>query len=131
MRSEIEAKTSRFGLTSKVIFTGIRADTSALFTAMDVFVMPSLYEGFPVVLVEAQASGLTCIVSDRVITKEVKILETTKFISFNEPIEVWAEAILRTEKNKCNRAVAVETVKRAGYSIVDTSEQLSKAYLGE
>ena len=64
--------------------------------AMDVFVLPSLFEGLPIVGVEAQASGLPCIFADT-ITQEVKILPQTQFLALTQPDEVWAECIVQTK----------------------------------
>ena len=66
LRSQIEQKVRDLGLSDKVIFTGVRSDVNDLMQGMDVFLFPSLYEGLPVTMVEAQASGLKCIISDKV-----------------------------------------------------------------
>lgn len=58
-------KAQAMGIAHHVIFTGVRSDVPQLMQAMDVFVFPSLYEGLPVTIVEAQAAGLPCVISDR------------------------------------------------------------------
>ena len=66
LQSEIREKVNAAGLADKVIFAGVRRDVPALLSAMDLFLLPSLYEGMPNVLIEAQASGLACIVADTI-----------------------------------------------------------------
>lgn len=83
------------GIQSKVLFLGKKTDVNKYLSAMDVFVFPSLYEGLPVALLEAQASGLQCFASDK-ITSEVAVLKNLKFISLSEYPSVWAEMILKT-----------------------------------
>lgn len=79
---------------NQIILYGVTKETRAMYSAMDVFALPSKYEGLPVVLLEAQITGLPCIVSDRV-TKEVDFGEI-QWLSIEENPESWAEAILRT-----------------------------------
>ena len=73
-RNSIEKEVDRLGLTSNVVFLGIRSDIDKILQVMDVFVLPSLFEGLPVVGVEAQAAGLPCVISDS-ITQEMKITD--------------------------------------------------------
>lgn len=70
LEDEINSKVYNLGLEESVIFAGQRQDVNALYSAMDVIVFPSLYEGMPNVIIEAQATGLPCVISDR-ITQEV------------------------------------------------------------
>lgn len=81
-----------------VYLLGARKDVERLYQAMDVFVLPSRYEGLPVVAVEAQAAGLPCVLSDRV-TGEAKITDNVCFLGLDEGSAVWAEALLETKKN--------------------------------
>lgn len=102
LKTDIKDKISEYGLVGSVIFTGVRKDIPALFSAMDTFLFPSLYEGMPNVLIEAQASGLKCFVSDTitsqvVLTPQIKQLhlgniqnwvsELSKYISESEQIK--------------------------------------------
>ena len=77
-----------------IIFAGQRSDVSRIYNAMDCFVLPSFYEGFPFVLVEAQINGLPCFVSDTV-SRSVDISESVRFISIKENAEEWAEQICK------------------------------------
>ncbi|MCI9080700.1 MAG: glycosyltransferase family 1 protein [Lachnospiraceae bacterium] len=84
---EIKYKAEMCGLKDKCMFLGIREDVPELLQAMDVFVLPSLFEGFPVYLVEAQASGLPCIISEE-ITEEVCLCEEVKRIPLNRKCKI-------------------------------------------
>lgn len=91
-------------LNNRIIFTGEVNDTSKYLSAFDIFVMPSLYEGLPVTLVEAQASGLDCLVADN-ITREVNVTKNIKYYPIKETdISLWVRNIVksgnRTKKGK-------------------------------
>jgi glycosyltransferase involved in cell wall biosynthesis len=94
--------------------------------AMDVFLMPSLFEGLPVVGVEAQASGLPCVFSD-VITKEVDIIGSSKFISLESSLDTWVNEILKFELYE--RKNSKETIVAKGYDIKQIAMDLQKFYL--
>lgn len=81
------------GVAAFTVFTGVRTDTVRMYNAMDVFVMPSLYEGLPVVGVEAQAASLPLLLADTV-TKETKVLATTEFLPLSAGPAAWAEHVL-------------------------------------
>lgn len=100
--SEIEKYVKKLGLSAQVKFLGNRDDVNELYQAMDVFVMPSLFEGLPVVGVEAQFSGLTCIFSDQV-PKEVDFTNKSMFISLNEKKELWADKVIAVASSKSDR----------------------------
>ncbi|MFI3165985.1 MAG: glycosyltransferase family 1 protein [Bacillota bacterium] len=126
LRSMIEEKTRSLGILEKVIFTGIRDDVPNLMQAMDVFLFPSHYEGLPVVLVEAQATGLQCVVSD-VITDEIDILNLCR-VSLNKNAEEWAECLLSIDSKK-ERELCNDKIAKAGYDIKISSAELEKFYL--
>lgn len=109
----------------KVIFPGKVDNPQDYYQAMDVFVLPSLFEGLPLVGVEAQASGLPCVFSDT-ITAEAKILPECVFLPLQAQDSVWADAIVKIQ-TPC-RASAVEAVKKAGFSHLVLQEQIRKLY---
>ena len=82
LQDDIKEKVKMLGLTDCVKFLGQRSDANELYQAFDMFLLPSLYEGLPVVGVEAQAAGLLCVLSDDM-TKETKVLDSTVFMSLN------------------------------------------------
>lgn len=90
---EIREQVKALGLDKSVIFLGNRSDVSELYQAMDVFVLPSLFEGIPVVGVEAQFADLPCLFSDKT-PDEVKFNVRTKFIGLDKSPEFWANEIL-------------------------------------
>lgn len=118
-------KADELGIREQVLFLGARADIPDLMLAMDVFVLPSLYEGFPVTMVEAQASGLPCIISDSV-PLECKITNDVTPLSLRESPQVWAEEILKYDnfvrRNNCDVIVA------AGYDINTNIRWLEEFY---
>ena len=126
-RKEIEEKVRNTGIEEKVLFTGVRSDVNELLQAMDVFVFPSLYEGLPVTMIEAQAAGLPCVISDQVSEECIvtKGLVTRKSLD-EAPVE-WADYILqRVHQQKENH---IEEIIAAGYDITTAAKWLEGYYL--
>lgn len=92
LKIKIEQKVEYLGLSDKVRFLGLRSDIAEILKAMDVFLFPSHYEGFPITLIEAQASNLRCVVSNG-IDKSAILSEDTISVGLEEPIEKWCEVI--------------------------------------
>lgn len=126
-RKKIQDKVDHLGIHDKVIFTGVRNDVPELLQAMNVFVFPSLYEGLPVTLIEAQAAGLPCVISNR-ISDECEI--TNGLIIFkgvNESPDEWAKCILEKMSHpKCDH---IKEIQSAGYDIVSAASWLEEFYL--
>jgi glycosyltransferase involved in cell wall biosynthesis len=129
LRREIETKVKELGLTENVIFTGVRSDIPELFQAMDVFVFPSFYEGWGIVLVEAQASGLECFTSNKVVPKEVDVADLVEFVDLDKSAQVWADKILNVYSYERNNTTDI--IKTGGYDICQVVEDLQKWYLSE
>ena len=114
-------------LQEDIKFLGMRDDVYNILQAMDVFVFPSLYEGLPVTMIEAQASGMQCIISDRV-SKEcivTKGLVIRKRLS--DSVENWANYILqKSEKTHENH---IREIANAGYDISVAAKQLECFYI--
>ncbi|MBZ9636627.1 glycosyltransferase family 1 protein [Clostridium sp. FP1] len=125
-QERIKEKVVKLKLTNSVEFLGLRNDVADLLQAIDVFVFPSLYEGLGLVTIEAQASGLPCVISDT-IPKEVSITGLVKCINLNDPIENWAEEIIESGNVK-RQNTQVEIIK-SGYDISKNAEWLQKFYL--
>ena len=113
------------GITGEVLFCGNVKRPEDYLQAMDVFVLPSLFEGLPIVGVEAQASGLPCIFADT-ITQEVKILPQTQFLALTQPDEVWAECIVQTKPME--RSLAGHRVESAGFAEENLDRQVCALY---
>lgn len=94
LKPAFEEKTNGMGLSDSVIFLGIRSDIPAILSAMDVFVFPSFYEGMPNTVIEAQATGLPCVISDTV-TREANITGLVEYASLGHSAEDWAELIIQ------------------------------------
>lgn len=127
LRNDVEKKVEEMGLSANVIFTGVRSDIARLLQVMDVFVLPSLYEGLPVVLIEAQASGLKCFTSKDVVTSEVNLHGLVEFINLNEPAKFWANKIL--DYMEYIRMDTNEIILEKGYDISLVSKELEEWYL--
>ena len=122
----IHQKVRNFELQDNVIFAGQQNNVNEWMQSFDIFVMPSLYEGLPFVLVEAQAAGLPCVVSDSV-NKDACILDTFCFKSMNDSPSDWADLILEKCHNNHDRNT-VNVLERAGFSIDSTVKYLEKVY---
>ncbi len=115
------------GIREHILFLGNRNDVHRLYNAMDIFVLPSRYEGLPVVGVEAQANGLPCLLSDKM-TKETKMTENAEFLSIGDGAEEWAKRIylcfenIREDNKKC--------LTECGFSINQKVEYLINYYFG-
>lgn len=95
-KQQIVSKIKKLGLDDSVMLTGIRSDVTDLLSAMDVFVFPSFYEGMPNTIIEAQATGLPCVLSDS-ITKEAKITNLLHYLSLNKTSKEWCEIALNSK----------------------------------
>lgn len=128
LENEIRNKINEVGLENNVKFLGIRKDIPALLSAMDVFVFPSLYEGMPNTVIEAQASGLPCVIADT-ITREAAITEIVKFLPLSSQPETWAEVALNI--SKMERKDTREEIIRNRYDIDSTVKEFVKLVFGE
>lgn len=106
------------GLENVVKFLGVRADVNELLSSMDVFIMPSLYEGLPVSLIEVQANGLPAVISDT-ITRNVKLQENFYYLPLSDSPEVWAKKILKVIDSK-ERADNNDCIDEKGFNITNT-----------
>ena len=113
-------KAKETGIFENVILTGIRSDIPALLSAMDVFVFPSLYEGMPNTVIEAQATGLPCIISDS-ITEEADITGLVKYVPLEHSAEKWAEIVLSVDTSK-RKYTHIEFINN-GYDIKSVAEK--------
>lgn len=111
----------------KIHFLGVRPDVDRVLSAMDAYVMPSLYEGLPVAAVEAECSGLPCYLSDR-ITKEVAFTKQVHFLPIEKGADYWAKMI-ESITNDDERSLGSTAVARHGYDIAQTSQCLQQFYL--
>lgn len=118
---------NQLGLGDSVKFLGVRRDVPRLLQAMDLFLFPSLWEGLPLTVVEAQSSGLPVLMSD-VITPEVIITKGLKTCSLNDSAEKWADTALNLSK-KYQRYDCRQEIIDAGFDIQSTADFLQEFYI--
>ena len=128
LMDSVREKAASLGLSDRVIFTGNQAQVADFYMAMDFFVFPSIFEGLPGSVIEAQASGLRCLVSDSV-TDEVLITPLAQARSLSDKASVWAQNVL--ERRSYEREQMEQAIKKAGFDVSDQVKFLEKLYLQE
>lgn len=126
LMDDIKSKVNLLGLNECVMFLGQRNDANELYQAFDVFMLPSLYEGLPVVGVEAQASGLLCLLSNDM-TKETKVIDSTKFLSLNDSAEKWADELFERIASSSRKDTRLE-ISNNGFNIKKEADKLVAYY---
>ncbi len=127
-KSGCENKARALGISDKVIFAGVREDIPDLMKAMDVFVMPSLYEGLPIVGIEAQAAGLALFLSDTV-SPQTQLCDSVKWFSINESAEKIAGMILSVPLPNAGERISRNLeIAEKGYDIKTTADFILKCY---
>lgn len=124
LREDLRNKAEQLGIIEKVIFAGVVDDVENYLSAMDVFLLPSLYEGLPVVCVEAQAAGLPCLVSSNV-TREIRLTDQVYFIENAETAQ-WCETL---EELAHNMGTRQSGLKLDAYDIEKQAAVLEENYL--
>lgn len=124
----IKEKVEKLGISDSVILLGRRTDVPDLLQAMDIFVFPSRYEGLPGTVVEAQATGLRCLVSDQV-SDEIRITDLVEFMSIKKPAKDWADKIMDYSKQKFERISRDTELDDKGYNAHTQAKRLEDFYL--
>lgn len=127
LEKKIKNKVKEKKIGDQVIFAGSQSDIPKYLSVMDVFVFPSIYEGLPISLVEAQSAGLKCVISDS-ITDEVIVTNLIDKLSLNDNSRVWVEKILENNKTY-KRSNYTESLQANGYDIKSTVNYLKEEYL--
>jgi glycosyltransferase involved in cell wall biosynthesis len=129
LRAVMEKRCKEMGLSENVHFAGTRSDIPQIMGAIDVLLLPSLFEGLPVTLIEAQAAGLFCIVS-RAVTSEARILPEQVFpMDLSAEISEWAtKTIHLLKKGKPDRQHAAKILAESDFNIQRSSALLSQVY---
>ena len=128
MLDKLKQKAKKLGLTSKINFVGKQSDIPAYLSAMDAFVMPSLYEGLPISAVEAQSEGLDVFLANT-ISKEVVLTKNVKMFSLDERPKEIAGMILKNIKFNDRKNDAI-TVKNSNYGLNTTIKKFIDLYQG-
>jgi glycosyltransferase EpsF len=107
---------------------GMRRDVQNLMMAMDVFLLPSQYEGLGIVAIEAQCSGLPCVLSNRVPLK-AKLAENVEFVPINQSVRLWVDAIKQRNASE-SRNNGAEIVRTNGFSIQEETKRVEQLLEG-
>lgn len=130
LRGEIETRVRQLQLSSRVRFLGVRSDVDALLQGFDVFVFPSLHEGLPVTLIEAQGAGLPCIISSEITTEVDLGLGLVKFFPLHEP-SVAMKHLSEAARKHLERTVPADALARKGYDIRSTARWVEAYYTAQ
>lgn len=122
---KIKEKVTQMGLSDSVIFYGTTKKIPQMLWSMDVFLLPSLFEGNPVVGIEAQAASTPCVFADT-ITKMCKLTDIVTYLSLDDTPEKWAETIIKVGRE--NRVNTTEIMKREGYDIRSVAIRVQESY---
>ena len=126
LQEKIKNKVKEFDISDNVIFAGNIPNTNEYYQAMDFFILPSLFEGLPVVGIEAQTSGLNCLFSDT-ITKEVDLTGNVEYLSLQDSTSKWIDKIREMSLKK--RHIIGNEISDKGYSINIEVKKLEKKYM--
>lgn len=127
LKDEMLDRIEALGIAAYVSILGTRSDVSALLQAADVFLLPSLFEGLGIVLVEAQAAGLPTFTSEKVVPEAVKLTDLLSYISLDAPARAWAEHVARRGTEV--RRDTYDEIVHAGYDSTTNAEKLQALYL--
>jgi glycosyltransferase involved in cell wall biosynthesis len=125
MKNVVVNEIEKRNLENKFILPGVRSDINHILMAMDAFILPSLWEGLPVVVVEAQASGIPCFISDR-ITRDVEITQLVHYLSIDNNLEYWGKAVCA---EKLIRQDVREKIVTSGFDIKAAAKRMEELYL--
>ena len=128
-RAMLEAKAKQLNIEDKVVFLGVRSDVERLYSAMDAFLFPSIFEGLGIVAVEAQTSGLEVLCSENV-PEEAIVTDYARSMRLSDGAQRWAKALAQMSLNKKDRSKASQTVALAGFESTAVAKMIENAYLG-
>ncbi len=115
------------GLEKNVFFAGVHSNMEDYYSAMDIFLLPSLYEGLPLTAVESQASGLDTLLSDS-ITKQVKINDNVYYLS-NKNVRDWCDMVIKCAHGKVDRTYLNDVVERTDYNVDRLVSKVQEKYV--
>lgn len=127
--SELKEKAERLYLTDKVVFYGTSSNIEEILNAGDIFLFPSIFEGFGIAALEAQTAGLPVICSEH-IPKEAFVTEHIRTVPLidTDSASNWAEAVIDVFEHLTERSDSAETVKRKGFDIKETAKKIETKY---
>ena len=127
LRDGNQALITPMKIEEKVMLLGKQNHVERYYSMMDFFLMPSLYEGFPIAAIEAQTSGLPCLLSSS-ITKEARLTENLQYLDLDESKDVWAGTIDKMLCESVNRNNANNLVMDKGFDVKSTADKVSRIY---
>ncbi len=129
LQEKIKKKAHDMEIADKVMFLGVRSDIPKILSAMDIFLFPSFFEGMPNTVIEAQGSGLSCIIADT-ITKEADITGLVEYMPLSADKEAWAKKCIDTMKSIGERRNTKEDFVREKYDIKSGAEEFVRLIFG-
>ncbi|MFQ6862912.1 MAG: glycosyltransferase family 1 protein [Beduini sp.] len=126
-KEEIKEIVSSKNLLDNVIFINPTYTVERYYAAMDLFILPSLFEGLGRVLIEAQCNGLMCFASQYVIPEEVAILDSFSFVPLKDGVDKWVQQIITADKKRSINSD--QSIREAGYDMNEVTKELSVLYL--
>lgn len=126
LENEIKTEINELGIVDHVLLLGVRKDVNRIYQALDIFLLPSLFEGLPVVGIESQASGTISVVSDT-ITDELKVTDLVSFLPLEKGAEYWAQHIINY--SDYSKKDVSKQIKNSGYEVKAEASKLMKRYV--
>lgn len=131
LEGRLKKEIAKYKLQDEVVFLGVLNNVHELLPAIDVVLMPSLYEGIPVSLVEAQASGTPAVISNR-ISKDVDLgLGLLTFLDIDDNYDVWADVVSGALEKEKDQGVICEKMRKSGYCVKENTGTVSAIYEGK
>ena len=127
LREQITEKINSLGLTNDVIFAGVVPNVYDYEQAIDIFMLPSLYEGLPLSIIEAQISGLKCFTTEGTVSKECSVTDLVTYLPLERGAKYWAEEIYKAKDY--NRYDRLDEIKKAGYDAQTSAIDLQNKYI--
>lgn len=129
LKSQIQEKAEKAGILDRIIFAGVRKDVAEILSAMDLFLFPSLFEGLPFTLVEAQANGLPCVISDTITSESVIFSDSVKKAALGAKPGIWADEILKLKGFQRRYQEVIRTgLEQAHFDIKKEADRLKLFY---
>lgn len=137
LKEKCEEQVAQLDIKDKVIFAGNQSEVQDYYSAMDIFAFPSIYEGLPGVVVEAQASGLYCIISDT-ITKDVHLTDRLTSMSIASAESIWTQRLMEVvdklqksnlDEENASRELYVDIVANKGFDVNAQAKRMMEFYL--
>ena len=128
LENNIKERITKLNLTDKVKILSNRDDVNNILQASDIFLLPSLYEGLGIVLIEAQAVGLSCYTSDKVVPQEAKVTDKLHFINLEKGSRQWAKYIEENYHKEPEQIQDYQLITEYGYNISEEAKKLDEYY---